>query len=193
MEWTKGLVRDYGLVGLAVVAFAESSFFPIPPDALLLLLVLPPFSQSALLTSLVCTLASVSGAALGWVIGRIAGRPLLDRFFSPQKVARFEWLYERYGIACVFTAAFTPIPYKLFTIASGVFRYSLPALLAVSVVGRGARFFLVGYLGGFFGERFLRQLDTAMWASLAFLVVALAFYWVIRHRSRVRSRSAQPS
>lgn len=180
--WALELVKSYGQFGLFVVAFAESSFFPIPPDVLIVALVLPPTNASPFVTGLVCTVGSVLGAVAGWGIGRWGGRPILDRLFHPEKVHQVEKLYDRYGVSAVLIAAFTPIPYKVFTIASGVFKMNLIGFTVASVIGRGARFFLVAYLTKWFGEWVIQRLDKAMVVILAVTGIALGAYWLWRQR-----------
>ncbi|MCS7186512.1 MAG: DedA family protein [Armatimonadetes bacterium] len=180
--WALELVKSYGQFGLFVVAFAESSFFPIPPDVLIIALVLPPTDANPFITGLVCTVGSVSGAIAGWLIGRWGGRPILDRLFHPEKVQQVEKLYDRYGVSAVLIAAFTPIPYKVFTIASGVFRLNIISFTVASVIGRGMRFFLVAYLTKWFGGWVIQRLDKAMLAVLVVVGVALGAYWIYRKR-----------
>ncbi|WEX10115.1 YqaA family protein [Chelativorans sp. AA-79] len=135
--------------GLAGVSFIESSFFPIPPDVLLVPMVLAERGKW-LRYAFICTLASVAGALLGYVIGAFLyeaiGEPIL-RFYgkedSFQRVA--EW-YNRWGGWGVLFAAVTPFPYKVLTIFSGATKLSLPVFIIVSIVGRGLRFFLVSWL-----------------------------------------------
>lgn len=181
-EWAQEFVRNYGQLGLFVVAFAESSFFPIPPDVLIIALVLPPTSASPFTTGLTCTVGSVAGAVAGWLIGRWGGRPILDKLFQTEKVQRVERLYDRYGVSAVFIAAFTPIPYKVFTIASGVFRLNVVGFVVASVIGRGMRFFMVAYLTKWFGEWVIQRLDKAMMAILVLLVAIGGAYWIWRQR-----------
>lgn len=180
--WALELVNSYGQLGLFTVAFAESSFFPIPPDVLIIALVLPPTNSNPFITGLVCTVGSVSGAIAGWAIGRWGGRPILDRLFRPEKVQQVEKLYDRYGVGAVLIAAFTPIPYKVFTIASGVFRLNMIGFTVASVIGRGARFFLVAYLTKWFGEWVIQRIDKAMVAALVVTGVVLSAYWLWRQR-----------
>lgn len=188
-EWAKDLIHAYGLGGLFGIAFMESSFFPIPPDVFMMGLLLTPNPPSPFLTALICTIGSVLGAALGWAIGAYGGYPLLHRFFKEEKVQAVERLYQRYGVFAILMAAFTPIPYKVFTIASGVFRYNLLAMLAVSVVGRGARFFLVAYLVQWFGESILKQFDRVVLVGTVLLIAGVAgyLYWRSRH-GKIRLR-----
>ncbi len=182
--WTLTLVQQYGQLGLFLIAFAESSFFPIPPDVLIVALVLPPMNHDPLLTSIVCTAGSVAGAVAGWGIGRWGGRPLLNRLFQAEKVQRVEQMYDRYGVWAVLLAAFTPIPYKVFTIASGVFRLGLVGFIGVSVIGRGARFILVAFLTKWFGPWVLQSLDKAMVLLLALMGAAGAAYGLYRWRQQ---------
>lgn len=192
-EWAFSLVETYGLWGLFGVAFIESSFFPVPPDVILIGIILTPQAPHTAWIATVCTVGSVLGAILGWVIGAYGGYPLLHRWFSEQKVQRVEQMYNRYGVYAVLVAAFTPIPYKVFTIASGVFRFNLWAMLAASVVGRGARFFLVAYLTQWFGKEVLKRLDLGMAVVLLLGVLSGSVYLLWRYRRRSSARPVAPS
>ena len=183
-QWAMQMVEAYGLTGLFVVAFIESSFFPVPPDVLMIGLVLTPNAPSASLVATVCTVGSVLGAVLGWVIGAYGGYPLVHRMFGEEKVQRVEQLYNRCGVYAVFIAAFTPIPYKVFTIASGVFRFNIVAMMLASVVGRGMRFFLVAYLSQWFGREILKRLDVAMVVLLLAMAAAGFGYAYWRNRKQ---------
>jgi len=135
---------------LAGIAFVESSFFPIPPDVLLLPLAASA-PKRALRFALVCTLASVAGAVLGWLIGYglygSLGRPILELYGLTEKATEVLDMYRRNAFLAIVIAGFTPIPYKVFTILAGMNRtVELPLLLGASLVGRGGRFFLVGGL-----------------------------------------------
>ncbi len=186
-EWAKGIIEAYGLGGLFGIAFLESSFFPVPPDVLLVGLLLAPNAPPPWLSALVCTVGSVLGAGFGWIVGAVGGYPLLHRLFKEEKVQAVERLYRRYGVYAIFIAAFTPIPYKVFTIASGVLRYSVWAMMLTSVFGRGARFFLVAYLVHWFGDAILKQFDRVLLVGTALFVVGVGvyIYWRTRY-SRVR-------
>jgi undecaprenyl-diphosphatase len=190
-QWAMQVVESYGLTGLFVVAFIESSFFPVPPDVLMIGLVLTPNAPSAALVATVCTVGSVLGAALGWVIGAYGGYPLVHRMFGEEKVQRVESLYNRYGVYAVFIAAFTPIPYKVFTIASGVFRFNIVAMMLASVVGRGMRFFLVAYLSQWFGREVLKRMDVAMVVLVLLMVAGWFGYAFWRNRRRAARRVEQ--
>jgi membrane protein YqaA with SNARE-associated domain len=136
------------------VAFAESSFFPIPPDALLIPMALAR-PDRAWRFATVCLVASVAGGALGYLIGYAVfdqlARPLIDFYGYGDRFAAFQDLYARYGLWIILIKGLTPIPYKIVTIASGAARFDFPLFMAASVVTRGARFFLVAALLRFFG------------------------------------------
>lgn len=175
--WAEQIVAVYGGMGLFAIAFIESSFFPIPPDVLLIALVLQ--EQRPIWLAFICTIGSVIGAMGGYVLGLWGGRPLLFRLFARDKVERVEALYDRYGVCAVLIAAFTPIPYKVFTIASGVFRLNLAGFIGVSIIGRGARFFLVAILTTLMGETvkvWLKRLDVASLLVIALVGLGLGIF-----------------
>ena len=140
---------------LAVVAFAESSFFPIPPDALLIPMALARPDRAWRLAA-ICTVASVVGGALGYAIGyfvfeEIMRLPLAHTLFGPDPLSAFQAWYARWGLAVILIKGLTPIPYKIVTIASGAAKFSFPVFMAASIVTRGARFFMVAALLRAFG------------------------------------------
>lgn len=139
--------RPGGTWALFWIAFVESSFFPIPPDVLLLALVFGAREKWAKY-ALVCTLGSVLGGILGWLIGwglaESIAKPILAVFDSDGSTqVKIQAWYTEYGFFGILLAAITPIPYKVFTIASGMFHYSLLQLVIASIIGRGFRFFVV--------------------------------------------------
>jgi membrane protein YqaA with SNARE-associated domain len=187
---------EFGPLGLFLVAFFESTVFPIPPDVLLLplCLVTPRLSWwYAFLT----TAASVLGALLGYAIGRKAGRPVVERFVSREMVDKVQVLFGKYGGWAVGVAAFTPIPFKVFTFGAGIFRVPLWIFTLASSVGRSARFFLVGGMVYFMGERartYLgRNFELATLALTGILLVAAAFYPRIEKHLRQRKVLDRPS
>lgn len=135
--------------GLAGVSFVESSFFPIPPDVLLIPMVLAERAKWVRF-ALICTVASVIGAMLGYVIGAFlyetVGEPILRFYGKEDSFERVAEWYNRWGGWGVLFAAVTPFPYKVLTIFSGATGLSLPVFIAVSIVGRGLRFFIVSWL-----------------------------------------------
>lgn len=179
---------EFGIWGLAVLSFMESSFFPIPPDVLLIPLSLADPS-SALWYALVVTVSSVAGAVFGWWIGKALGRRVLEKFFAADKIAAVEGYFAKYGGAALAIAGFTPIPYKLFTIASGICRVRLSELIWWSLIGRGARFFLEAALIMWLGEAAKVIIDEYLGIiTIAAVVVIILGYLLYRwiKSSRVR-------
>jgi membrane protein YqaA with SNARE-associated domain len=154
----------YGVPALFVISFAESSFFPLPPDPLLLALALGA-SKKSLRFAAVCTVASVLGGLLGYAIGALAWDLASGWFFSyvpgvtPEAFESVRAFYERHGFAAVFLAGLTPIPYTVFTLASGVFGISLAVFVPASILSRGLRFFLIAGLVWKFGPPIERFID----------------------------------
>jgi len=161
--------RKHGTTALAAISFAESSVFPIPPDPLLMALSLGA-PRRALRFAAICTAASVAGGILGYAIGAFAWEAVGDFFLTAvpgidqEGFDRVDALYTRWGFWAVFVAGLTPIPYKVFTLASGVFSITFPVFLGASVVSRGMRFFLVAGLIKLFGEPIQRFIDR--WFNL---------------------------
>lgn len=139
---------------LAAIAFAESSVFPIPPDALLAPMVLAR-PERAWRLALICTLASVAGGALGYFIGYALfdqlAAPLIRVYGYGERFAAFQQLYREYGLWVILIKGLTPIPYKIVTIASGAARFNFATFMLASAITRSARFFLVAGLLRYFG------------------------------------------
>lgn len=148
----------YALPALFIMSFAESSFFPIPPDVLLMAMCFARPQKWALYSAW-CTVASVLGGVFGWFLGWGFWEMTKNFFlgvvpgFTPEIFEKVRHLYADNAFLAILTAAFTPIPYKVFTVAAGVFAISIPTLIAASIVGRGGRFFLVGAVIRFFGAK----------------------------------------
>ena len=140
---------------LAAIAFAESSFFQIPPDALLVPMALAR-PERAWRFAAICTVASVTGGALGYLIGYAVfdqlARPLIDLYGYGARFAAFQQLYAQYGLWVILIKGLTPIPYKIVTIASGAARFDFELFMSASLATRGARFFLVAALLRWFGN-----------------------------------------
>lgn len=137
------------------IAFAEASFFPIPPDVMLIPMALAR-PKRAFRFALVATLGSVLGGALGYYIGfalfaRLA-QPIINFYHYHAAFAAFQAKFAEYGVAIILIKGLTPIPYKIVTIAAGAAAFSFPLFMAASVVTRGARFFLEAILLRSFGE-----------------------------------------
>lgn len=162
-NWVLGWAdRPGGTVALVLLAIAESSFFPVPPDVLLLALSLGKPKKSfrfALWCTLGSVLGGVIGYAIGWGLWSAVDDWVFEYVFSEEKFGEVMEIYNEYGAVFVFGAAFTPIPYKVFTIAAGVAQLNLPIFIAASVVGRGARFFLVAGFVRIFGDKAKEIID----------------------------------
>lgn len=146
LHWAE---TPYGSWALFILAFAESSFFPIPPDILLIALAIS-IPAKAFRYALICSAGSVLGGIAGYVIGYqfmdLVGFRILNFYGLMEKYDIISDLYGRYNAWAVGIAGFTPVPYKVFTISAGAFKINFPVFLMASVVSRSARFFLVGWL-----------------------------------------------
>ena len=176
--------QSLGLQGLAINALIESCLpgFPLPPDFLLIAMDLAE-QNKALLFAIVCTIGSVSGGALGYLLGCFGGRPLFNKLFSKNidKLNAVEDLYKKYGTLAVFFSAFSPIPYNIFTIASGILRMNFFKFILVSIIGRGGRFFLVSTVLMLFGETVKQYLNIVILAVSIILVVFFIIIYKKRH------------
>ncbi|MEZ5939606.1 MAG: YqaA family protein [Hyphomonadaceae bacterium] len=170
---------------LFAVSFAESSFFPIPPDVMLAPMALAR-PERAWRYALVCTLASLLGAAAGYAIGAFAfdliGERIISLFGYAGKEEELRAIYERYGLWFTLVAGFTPVPFKLVTIVSGAMSYSFLPFIAACAVTRGARFFLVAWLFKTFGptlapviERRIGMVSLALVAAVVGAVILVRF------------------
>ncbi len=158
---------------LAAIAFAESSILPIPPDALLVPMALARPARAWRL-AMICTVSSVAGGALGYLIGyavfdRLAA-PLLAAYGYHDMFARFQATYARWGVWLILLKGLTPIPYKLVTIASGAAHFNFALFMAASLVTRGARFLMLAGLVRHFGAPLRDFIDR----RLALVTAALA-------------------
>lgn len=160
---------------LFVVSFAESSFFPLPPD-----LMLGPMAAASpakwVRFAVICTVASVLGGLAGYAIGMFlmdqVGRYILDFFgYSGDREMELRAFYDQYGAWFIFLKGLTPIPYKLVTILSGALHFSIPIFIAASVVTRGLRFGLVAYVFQRFGPQIAPIMEKRM--GLVLVVVAV--------------------
>jgi membrane protein YqaA with SNARE-associated domain len=167
----------YAAWWLAVIAFAEASFFPIPPDALLVPMALAK-PRKAWRYAAICTVASVVGGALGYLIGYAVfdqlARPILNVYGYGNAYAAFQAKFQEYGVWIILVKGLTPIPYKIVTIAAGAARFDFAVFMMASVLTRGARFFLVATLLHFFGDSvrvFIERRLTLVTSALAVGVV----------------------
>lgn len=175
MHWSAHPRAPWYLGGLS---FAESSFFPIPPDVMLAPMTLArPHAWLRLAT--ITTLASVAGGVLGWFIGHFAmglAEPLIEQAGYSDGYERAREWFTKWGFWAVLLAGFSPIPYKVFTVAAGAMSLFLPLFILGSLLGRGARFYLVAALVAWGGPpmeaRFKRHIDLIGWMVVIVCIVA---------------------
>lgn len=199
--WLAGMVAwvthfahtSYGTWALFGFSFAESSFFPIPPDPLLMAMA-AVHPENALWFATVCTAASVLGGMFGYFIGYKGGRPLLHRWFKSEKVQVVENYYHRYDVWAVGIAGLTPIPYKIFTIAGGVFAINFPRFVLASLLSRGLRFYAEGFMFWFFGPQIQTFIKSYFeWIMIAFAVLLVGgFYFLgVMGKKAIKKGSSQ--
>ena len=161
---------------LGVVAFLESSFFPIPPDVMLVPMVLAD-RQRAWRIAFVCLIASVLGGMLGYYIGyallETVGQWIIRLYGMEDGLAGFQEWYAQYGLWVILIKGATPIPYKIVTIASGIAHFSLPVFIVASLITRGIRFYLVAGLLYWFGEPIRAFIERRLTLVTTAFVVAL--------------------
>lgn len=160
LSWAE---TPYGSWALFLLAFSESSFFPIPPDVLLIALAVA-IPNKSFKYALICSLGSVLGGCFGYLIGwkfmALIGNRIVELYGLTPQVETIEILYNKYDAWAVGIAGFTPIPYKVFTISAGVFQINFLVFVIASLVSRSARFFLVGGLIYTFGPQIQRFIDN---------------------------------
>ena len=169
---------------LSLISFVESSFFPIPPDILLIPMALAS-KANALFYAFICTLFSVLGGILGYAIGYFfynsVGIYIVDFYHLENSINIFESYYKEFGILIVLGAGITPFPYKFITIASGVFGLNIFLFIIVSIIGRGLRFYLIAILLYFFGEKIKLIIDKYFNVlTIVFFILLVGSVFIIR-------------
>jgi membrane protein YqaA with SNARE-associated domain len=177
--------HPHAQIALFALAFAESSFFPIPPDVLLIAIALG-LPTRAFRFALITTVGSVLGGLAGYGIGHglmaSVGQPILDFYHLQAQFDRIRELYLQYDVWAVGVAGFTPIPYKVFTIAAGAFDMDPLRFTLASVVSRGARFFLVAWLIHRYGAEIKRFIDRYFnLLTLVFTVLLVGFFVLLTY------------
>ena len=184
VDWTKALFLPLGPLGLFLLAFIEAVFFPIPPDILLIILVLADPSH-ALWFAAICTAGSVLGGMFGYALGYTFGRPMLEKLFKETTIQKVHAIFQKYEWWAIFIAGFTPIPYKVFTIAAGVFYINFNKFVAASVLSRGLRFFLIAIFLMFFGEMIVSFIEQYFELfTLGVVVILLLGYYLIKQMKK---------
>lgn len=185
-RWTIGLAeKPSAPYALGLIAFAESSFFPVPPDTILIPMSLAR-PRRAWLYALICTIGSVAGGLLGYAIGALlydtVGQWLIHVYGLGPKMATASAAFQKWGALAILLKGLTPIPFKLVTIVSGLFHFNLPLFVLLCTITRGARFFILAVLMTLFGETikdWLERYFGAFMISLVVLVI-LGFYLALK-------------
>ncbi len=187
-DWTVSWAdKPQSTVALSLLSAAESSFFPVPPDVLLIPLVYGK-PKKWWYFALVCTVFSVIGGVIGWYIGYAGWEAVKDFFFNyvpgftPENFDYVKNLYKDNALLAIFTAAFTPIPYKIFTITAGVCDVPLYDLILGSIIGRGGRFFLVGLIIRVVGPKSKEFIDKYFnLLTIAFFVLLVLGFLAVKY------------
>lgn len=187
LSWSES---RWGVLALFVLAFAESSFFPVPPDVLLIALCIGATAKSFRFAA-VCLAGSVLGAMTGYAIGSLAWQTpageftalanfFFDHVFSLEQFNEVKALYDKYDFWIVFTAGFTPLPYKLITITGGLFAINFPMFVVASIISRGLRFFLFAALIWKFGAPIKAFIDKYFnILAILFTVLLIGSFWLV--------------
>lgn len=181
--------QSLGVLGLALNSFIESFFLVPPPDFLLIAMDLAK-PEKALYYATICSFASVIGGLIGYSIGLIGGRPVFNWIFrkNPEQFEKVEQMYNKYGSIAVFFAGFTPIPYKVFTIASGVLNMNWWKFTIASFFGRAGRFFIVSLVLMLFGEWIKQYLEIVIIVvSIIIVIFFIALYYLNKRKNNNQS------
>ena len=186
-EWLLGFANsDWSILVLGIVAFTEAIFSPFPPDPLLVAIGIFRLDLIVLLSVFV-TISSVTGATLGYALGRTFGKSIAYRLVSSKRIESAEVMFKKYGMWVILLAAFTPIPYKVFAILSGVMNFDIRRFVLVSLIGRGMRFISLAFLVLIFGDdvkRFISGNFEILTAGIGVTVGIILFAYLLTRRAR---------
>src|SRR6202167_2776195 len=177
--------KPHAALILGCVSFAESSFFPVPPDAMLIPMALARPDRAFFFAAL-CTATSVAGGILGYFIGAelyaTAGQWLIHLYGYGDKVDAFRDAYAHYGAWIILLKGLTPIPYKIVTITSGFAGFNIGLFIVMSVISRGMRFYLLAFLLNRYGSqaRSIIEERLGLWAALSAAAIVIGFIVVVR-------------
>lgn len=182
LHWAE---TPYGVLALIILAFAESSFFPVPPDVLLIALAIS-IPKKSYLYAFQTTAASVAGGMLGYYIGmalmEVVGWRIIDFYHARELFTQLFETFKEYNFWAVLVAAITPIPYKVFTISAGAASADFAIFMIASVIGRSIRFFAVATLIYFFGEKIKSFIDKYFnLLSIVFIVLLIGGFLLIKY------------
>jgi membrane protein YqaA with SNARE-associated domain len=192
LHWVESFADSpHGVWALMVLSFAESSFFPVPPDVLLIALCLGR-PDLAFWFAGACAVASVLGGMAGYGIGFWGGRPLLKRLFRPDRVRAVEGYYDRYNAWATGIAGLTPIPYKVFTLSGGAFSIDFKVFVLASIISRSLRFFAVAAIVYWLGDAASNFIDEYLgWLTIGFVVLLVVGFWLAGRGARHASRQGE--
>ena len=167
---------------LGFISMIESIIFPLPVDPFLAGLTLAA-PRKAFRFAIICTIGSVIGGVIGWLLGYLIGPSIENLFlyfpwFTEEKFNAVKFAYKENGMLIIFLGAFTPLPYKIITITSGIAEVNIFAFILISVLGRGTRFFIVAYLVKFFGKPALLFLQKNLLISSSILGLAIIIFTI---------------
>jgi membrane protein YqaA with SNARE-associated domain len=185
-EWVLSWAHTpYGALALFILAFSESSFFPIPPDVLLIALCVS-IPKRSFYFALICSAGSVMGGLLGYLIGysfmSTVGMPIIEFYDLTSQFQRLQTIYTTWDAWAIAIAGFTPIPYKVFTITAGAFHINLFVFTVASLISRSARFFIISTLIYFYGEKIQTFIDKYFnILSIAFVVALIGGFLLMKY------------
>jgi len=182
------IFMQYGIWGLFGLALLDSFILPVPPFFLQIAMSLIE-PEAALRYATIAFTGSILGAPIGYFLGKWLGKPLLHKILPAKWTDAATAMFEKNGDGAVLIGAFTPIPFKFFTVLSGVFGYSLPKLMLFAILGRGLKFFLIGILFYLYGKHAKVLLDEYLEVSVLGVGVVVAIGWFIWNRRKKQKAS----
>lgn len=165
---------------LSILSFSESAFFIIPPEVLLIPMALAS-PQTAIFLGIITSVTSVLGAFFGYWLGQKGGKPILRKLFSEEKIEKVKILFNKYDASAILVSAFTPIPFKIFTVSAGAFDINLRRFAIASVVGRTTRYMIIAGSLYFYGEsvRSFIEHDLNRFLAIA-TIAAIVLYFIFK-------------
>jgi len=174
-----------GALGLFIIAFIESIFFPIPPDVILIPLALAT-PELSLYYAFITTIGSALGSILGFYLGKFFGDKILSKFFRVEQISKAKEIFTKHGSFGIFIAGFSPIPYKVFTILSGIMNFDIKKLFIIALISRGLRFFAEGIIILHLGKDAMKILsenfEIAIIISTIFLILGYIIFIKIKDK-----------